>query len=147
MKTCLTSLLLLSLAMFQTSCGTADNSSKAPDAAESSAAAVEHVDAVKAAGLLATNDEVVVLDIRTPEEFSQGHIKDARNVDFYEDDFEANLAKLDRDQTYLVHCASGGRSGKSLEAFERLGFKSIVHLDGGYRAWVDAGQSVETATE
>lgn len=106
---------------------------------------VQHVDAKAAAKLLTTDDKdkkPVILDVRTPAEFAKGHLKDATNVSFTGDDFEGAIAKLDKDQPYLVHCRSGGRSTSSLEAFKKLGFKKIYHLDGGYLAWQEAGQEV-----
>lgn len=104
---------------------------------------IKHVDAAGAAKLLQNDPKVVVLDIRTPQEFSEGHLRGAQNVDFYAENFEASLKKLAPDKTYLVHCASGGRSTKSLDLFKKLGFKSVVHLDGGFKGWVKAGQPVE----
>lgn len=105
--------------------------------------AVKHVDAKGAAALLKKDSEVVVLDIRTPAEYKDGHIAKAKNIDFYADDFEKKLSALDKSKTYLVHCASGGRSKRSLTAFNKLGFKSVVHLDGGYKGWAKDGQPVE----
>lgn len=102
---------------------------------------VLHVDAKEAATLLAEPNKdkrPTILDIRTPAEFSGGHLKDAKNIDFRSSDFETNLGKLDKDKPYLVHCRSGGRSGSSLEIFKKLGFKRIIHLDGGILAWKEA---------
>ena len=117
----------------------------APEEKGDKKSAVQHVDAKAAAKLLASDDKKktpVVLDIRTPGEFKEGHLKDAKNIDFLEDSFEAKVAKLDKDKNYLVHCKSGGRSTKSLEVFKKLGFKNIYHLDGGFMAWEDAEQEV-----
>lgn len=101
----------------------------------------QHVDAAGAARLLAGGG-VVVLDVRTPREFAAGHIAGARLIDFNASNFEQQLAQLDRKQKYLVHCAVGGRSGKSLSTFRKLGFEQVVHLDGGMKAWQAAGQPV-----
>jgi rhodanese-related sulfurtransferase len=103
---------------------------------------LSNVDATAAADLLGTEDAPIVLDVRTPDEYAGGHIEGALNIDFNADDFEANIAKLDRDKTYLVHCRSGGRSTSSLPAFEKLGFKSVIHLDGGMNGWTEAGKPV-----
>ncbi len=103
---------------------------------------VAHVDAAGAAKLLA-DKKVLVLDIRTPKEFAGGHIAGATNLDFYAADFESRLGQLDKSKTYLVHCAVGGRSTKSLAQFKKLGFQSVVHLDGGFKAWQKAGKPVE----
>jgi rhodanese-related sulfurtransferase len=103
---------------------------------------VTHVDAAQAARLVATNG-AVILDIRTPKEHAAGHLRGATNVDFYAKDFASQLKGLDRRRTYLVHCASGGRSAKSLATFKELGFTSVVHLNGGFKAWSAAGLPVE----
>jgi len=100
------------------------------------------VDAEKASVLLASGEKVTVLDIRTPEEFAEGHLKEAVNVDFTGDNFESQLAKLDPAKPYLVHCAAGGRSGKSMEVFKKLKFTKIYHLNDGYNGWSDAGKPV-----
>jgi rhodanese-related sulfurtransferase len=104
-------------------------------------ATVTHVDAAGAATLIRER-RVVILDIRTPEEYADGHIAGSTNIDFSTRDFEKRLSALNRTNTYLVHCASGGRSTRSLESFKKLGFKSVVHLDGGFRAWKKGEQPV-----
>jgi len=103
---------------------------------------VTHADAA-GAGKLIADKKVVVLDIRTPKEYAAGHIAGATNIDFNASDFEKRLVQLDKSKTYLVHCASGGRSTKSLAQFKKLQFQSVVHLDGGIKAWQKAGQPVE----
>jgi len=114
-----------------------------PDDTPTATATIENVDATAAAALLADGEEIVVLDIRTPEEYAQGHIAGAVNIDFKGEGFASELAELDRDQRYLVHCRSGGRSGRSLPQFEKLGFHSVYHLDSGLLGWIEAGQPVE----
>ena len=104
---------------------------------------VGHVDAKGARKLLADKPEVVVLDVRTPEEFAGGHVAKALNLDFNAPDFKERLGQLDREKTYVVHCAAGGRSTRSLGRFQELGFKSVIHLDGGFNGWVQAGFPVE----
>jgi len=97
--------------------------------------AVTHVDATSAAALMAEHPEMIVLDVRTPDEFADGGINGAINIDFFDDDFEQKLSQLDRSSAYLIHCRSGGRSEHSLEILAKLGFQDIVHLDGGYDDW------------
>jgi rhodanese-related sulfurtransferase len=104
---------------------------------------VKHVKSDAAAKLLTDDTEIIVIDIRTPKEFKSGHIRGAKNIDFYEEDFGLEIRKLDRDKVYLVHCASGGRSGKSLELFEALKFKAVYHLDDGFKGWEKSGKPVE----
>lgn len=103
---------------------------------------VTHVNATAAAQLVAEK-KVVVIDVRTPAEFAGGHIAGARLIDIGGPDFEQRLDQLDKSQTYLVHCRSGARSTRALSTFSKLGFKSVVHLDGGMNAWVKDGQAVQ----
>lgn len=102
---------------------------------------IEHVDGPGAARLLARTN-LPVLDLRTPAEYVIGHLEGARLIDYNSPRFAEELARLDREQTYLVHCASGRRSTAALETFRQLGFKHIIHLDGGLRAWQSAGNPV-----
>ncbi len=113
-----------------------------PKAPAAAAAEVRHVDAA-AADKLIREQKVVILDLRTPEEFKAGHLAGATNLNFSAADFSQQLSRLDKDRTYLIHCASGGRSSAALPTFKKLKFKSIVHLDGGLLAWQKAGKPVE----
>ncbi len=124
---------------------TAASSPTAASAPTAASPSVEpgHIDAVSAARLLASRKDTVLVDVRTPAEFSGGHIPGATNIDFVADSFATELAKLDRSKTYVVHCAAGGRSTQSLAVFSRLGFKNVIHLDGGLNGWIAAGQPVD----
>lgn len=103
---------------------------------------VQHVNPTQAQKLIG-DKKVVVLDIRTPGEFSTGKIAGAKNIDFQASDFEQRIDSLDKSKSYLVHCASGGRSTHSLMLFKKHQFQSIYHLDGGIKAWLKAGLPVE----
>ncbi|MBK8040907.1 MAG: rhodanese-like domain-containing protein [Verrucomicrobiaceae bacterium] len=103
---------------------------------------VKHVQSVEAATIIAEGKTVIV-DVRTAEEFKEGHIKGAKNIDIMSDDFEAQLAKLDKAQPTLVHCQAGGRSSRALKTFEKLGFTQVIHLDDGFGGWEAAGKPVE----
>ena len=104
---------------------------------------VKHVKSKEAAAIVAKGD-VVVLDVRTPDEFSEGHIDGAKNIDFLNDaKFKAEAAKLDKSKTYLVHCQAGGRSSKSLKVLQDLGIKNLIHLDDGFGGWKDADLPVK----
>ena len=101
---------------------------------------------VEAAAAITDNppDDLVVLDVRTPEEFAEGHLEGAVLVDFYAADFAEQLAALDTDVPYLVYCRSGNRSGQAMGVMEQLGFTSAADIDGGIVAWADAGLPVTT---
>jgi phage shock protein E len=121
--------------------GTAAESAQ-PATVDATTTKVTHVDATGAQKLV-KEGKVVILDIRTPDEFAAGHLKGAKLINFQAGDFEKKLGELDKSKPYLVHCASGRRSTKSLETFTKLGFKDVVHLDGGIKAWQAAGAPVE----
>lgn len=88
---------------------------------------------------------LVVLDVRTPEEFAQGHLDGATSIDFYGPDFADRVAALDRDVPYLVYCHSGNRSGQARAIMEGLGFTDVADVGGGIAAWTEAGLPVVTS--
>jgi rhodanese-related sulfurtransferase len=92
---------------------------------------------------LRANKEFVVLDVRTEGEFSKGHIPGAVLLDFNSPDFSKKVAQLDKNKTYLVHCAAGARSAKACSLMDKLEFKHLVNLEPGFRAWEKAGKPVE----
>lgn len=87
----------------------------------------------------------IVLDVRTPEEYAQGHLpeKTPRNLDFYAADFREQLAQLDREKTYLVYCRTGNRSGETMKLMKELGFRRVYDLKGGIVAWQSAGLPIK----
>jgi rhodanese-related sulfurtransferase len=87
---------------------------------------------------------LVVLDVRTPEEFAEGHLTGAVNVDFYAADFGDRLSELDPTLPYVLYCRSGNRSGTTAEMMTELGFEEVYEVDGGILAWAAAGQPVVT---
>ncbi len=88
--------------------------------------------------------DLVILDVRTPEEFAEGHLEGATMLDFYEADFAAQLAELDPDKPYLLYCRSGNRSGQTLEMMRDLGFTDVADVDGGILAWAGGGHPIVT---
>jgi len=101
-------------------------------------AVIETVDPVTA-GNLADEPGTVVLDVRTPQEFAEGHLIDAVNVDFSATDFADQIAALDRTAAYVVYCRSGNRSAQAMDLFRRLEFTDVHEIEGGIVAWVAAG--------
>ena len=77
-----------------------------------------------------------LIDVRTPEEYGQGHIDGAVNINFYDDDFAQQLEqKLNKEQPVMLYCRSGSRSAQSAEQLKALGFKEVYDLEGGFMAW------------
>lgn len=77
----------------------------------------------------------ILLDVRTPEEYAEGHLADAKLINYYADDFKSQLALLDKTKPVFVYCRSGKRSGASAELLIELGFKEVYDLQGGFMAW------------
>lgn len=89
-------------------------------------------------------EDLIVLDVRTPEEFAEGHLEGAIMVDFYADNFADQLAELDPDAPYLLYCRSGNRSGQTQAIMRELGFTDVADVNGGVIAWVEAGLPLVT---
>ena len=83
--------------------------------------------------------DFVILDVRTPEEFAEGHLTGAVNMNVLTPDFATRLGTLDRGKTYLVYCRTGNRSTKAVQAMERLGFRSVNHMVEGVVGWQKKG--------
>lgn len=85
---------------------------------------------------------VVRLDVRTAEEYADGHIEGTLNIDVLKSDFEKNaLATLPKDKTIAVNCRSGKRSKNAARILVKIGFK-VIELDSGYNGWVDDGKPI-----
>ncbi len=91
---------------------------------------------------LAADPTVSIIDVRTADEFAQGHIANASEIDFYATDFRTKLEALDRNGHYLIYCHSGNRSGQARTLMAELGFSDVADLDGGITAWTAAGKPV-----
>lgn len=81
------------------------------------------------------NPDYIVIDVRTPEEFSEDGINGAINVDYYSPTFKQDIAALDFSKTYLIYCRSGARSGNAAIILQELGINSVYDLDGGMIAY------------
>ena len=99
------------------------------------------LEATQVQELLQKKPAVIVLDVRTPEEFVSGHLNGAQNLDFYQN-FDSQIATLDKEQEYLVYCAVGGRSSQAAQKMKDLGLK-VSDLQGGIKAWESAGLPLE----
>ena len=77
----------------------------------------------------------LLLDVRTHEEYSEGHIEGALNLDIYDKQFSIELDKLDKTKPVYVYCKSGGRSSNASEIMKEKGFKEVYNLVGGYSGY------------
>lgn len=87
----------------------------------------------------ANNKDFIIVDVRTPAEYSEGHVSNAVNIDYNSGTFSDDIGKLDRAKTYLIYCHSGNRSRAALAVMKGLDFKSIYHMYEGIVGWNSAG--------
>jgi len=93
------------------------------------------VDVTEANKMIADNKDLIILDVRTPEETDLGVIPNAIIIDFYNDNFDSEIAKLDKSKPYLVYCRSGGRSVSASNKMIDAGFSDVTNMKGGYTEW------------
>jgi phage shock protein E len=88
--------------------------------------------------------DMIVIDVRTPEEFAQGHLDGAVNLDVEGGAFEAGLADLDPDASYAVYCRSGRRSALAADVMAQSGFTDVADLGSLEAAATATGLPVTT---
>lgn len=85
--------------------------------------------------LLKQTKNAVILDVRTPEEYSNGYIADAININYNDENFNKLISNLDKSAPYFVYCLSGGRSSRAADYMRTNGFKNVYDMKGGILAW------------
>jgi len=102
---------------------------------------VTAIDVNAAKEFVARNENAVIMDVRTPNEYEISHITGSVNVNVQDVSFKNMVIALDPNKTYIVHCTKNpgdGRSSRALDTLKGLGFKHLYSLEGGYVAWKDA---------
>ncbi|MDO5747452.1 MAG: rhodanese-like domain-containing protein [Actinomycetaceae bacterium] len=145
-KTLTTLVLMTSLCFSLGACATSTPESASSSQQESAAASNEapaqegslpwgkHTDIDTFKQALA-KDDVVILDVRTPGEYSSGHIPDSINIDALSPDFAQKIADLDPQKNYAIYCRSGNRSRSAQSQMASAGFEKTIGLEGGIGAW------------
>ncbi|MBA4241224.1 MAG: rhodanese-like domain-containing protein [Sphingobacteriaceae bacterium] len=104
---------------------------------------IEHVDAATFKKLI-DEKKSSLIDLRTDDELkNKGFIKGAAQIDYFKKDAEETIAKLDKNKTYLIYCAGGGRSGECAELMQKLGFIHVVNLEKGFDDWKKKGFEID----
>lgn len=84
----------------------------------------------------------VILDVRTPAEYDEGHLEGAKQLDYLNTEvFDAGMKSLDKANTYYIYCRSGRRSHGACEKMKSQGFK-VFDMEGGYLNWTKQGLQV-----
>jgi rhodanese-related sulfurtransferase len=82
-----------------------------------------------------------VLDVRSPEEFKEGHVPGAVNIPY--DQMASRLAEVPKDKDVVLYCRSGRRAGIAAEVLGNNGYTRLSHLEGDMPAWIEKGRPVE----
>lgn len=92
---------------------------------------------------LAATPNAQLVDVRTPEEYNEGHLKGSLNINYQGQTFTEEVAKLDKTKPTFVYCRSGGRSSESCRYMSNQGFKEIYDMEDGISAWIHYNKPVE----
>ncbi len=87
--------------------------------------------------------EIVLIDVRTPNEFQNGRIAGAKLINYRDSNFAQEIQKLDKSTPVVVYCAAGGRSTGATKIFQDAGFKTIYNYTGGFSDWLKRGEPIE----
>lgn len=77
----------------------------------------------------------IIIDIRTPQEFNQGHIEGAININYFDHTFIEQIGKFDKAKPIFLYCRSGNRTSSAREKVAKLGFGEVYDLEGGVMNW------------
>ena len=127
-------LFLVSASFFLISCGHTNSQT------------IENIEVLEFQKLI-NKENGIIIDVRTPQEFHSGHIKEATNIDFYAAEFTDKLKIVRKDVPIYVYCRSGGRSSSAASKMEKLGFSKVYNLTGGIGAWNSANYKTVTSKE
>lgn len=103
---------------------------------------VKEITVTEARTLIAKGN-ITVLDVRTQNEWNQGHLSGAVRIDVMDKQFKTDVAKLDKNKPVVVYCAVGGRSSYAADDMVKLGFKKVYNMVGGINAWVKAKYPIQ----
>lgn len=142
---------LLSLLVFLTTCLMSCSCHKKESAAIPRAEGAAPVLDTKTVNLMSVEEfarfisfkDVQLIDVRTPQEYVQGHLIGARNIDYQGKSFLSQIQQLDKRLPVAIYCRSGKRSNAAAQLFLREGF-TVADLNGGIMAWQKAGKDIAT---
>lgn len=106
----------------------------------------QHINAIKFKELT-SKAGVIILDVRTPQEFSRGHIKGSTLLDIADREFVNRINLVQKDKTILLYCLTGSRSYAAANYMHSIGFKSIYNLQQGIMDWNRQGFPLEQSTQ
>ena len=114
--------------------------SASPDSGPGISSNAVNVSTPDAYALMESRPDMVIIDVRTPQEYQAGHLDGAINLDYYSSGFLDRLKALDKNSTYIVYCRKGIRGGIALVMMRSLGFKKVYNILGGIALWAEEGR-------
>jgi rhodanese-related sulfurtransferase len=93
--------------------------------------------------MIQSSPNLVVLDVRTADEYAQGHLKGAINIPL--SDLPVQIGEFDRNRPILVYCRTGVRSAQASTILVNSGFTQVYDMEGGLDAWINAGYPTVTS--
>tara|TARA_R110001583_G_scaffold122623_1_gene273931 strand:- start:3422 stop:3832 length:411 start_codon:yes stop_codon:yes gene_type:complete len=127
MKSILKLSLLLFISLIAVSCNSQEKKKQLENSKE--------ISVISPNDFLKMSKSQLVVDVRTPEEYNEGAIESAVNINFYDENFLDQFANYNKEEPIFIYCRSGGRSGKAAKKLSELGFKKVFDLQGGYLNW------------
>ena len=104
---------------------------------------INHIDANEFNSAVTKNkQDIILIDIRTPEEFYSGHIEGSKLINFYDKNFMNEMNKLDKNSEIYIYCRSGRRSGIAAENMKKNGFLHVYNLEKGIKSWLQEGYNL-----
>jgi len=119
------------------SCGTAETAdgSKSTQVQDQKSATFTNASVTDLNGAIEKGEDIIILDVRTPGEFSQGYIENAILMDINNASFRSKAAELDKSKIIYVYCRSGHRSQTASKALIDMGYPDVINVEGGFIAW------------
>lgn len=104
---------------------------------------IKEVNVQEAKKLLQENPKIIIIDVREESEWAQGHLLQAKHLGkgVIERDIEKTIPN--KEQTLLLYCGGGFRSALAAVNIQKMGYKNVISMDGGYKGWMDAGLTTE----
>lgn len=121
--------------LYVTACQDSSSAHQEATTSEQSAVTYQRVANADFKKLMTNMPNAHLVDVRTPSEYTGGHIGKAQNIDYNGSDFKAKIDALDKSKPILVYCQAGGRSKKACTMMKGMGFKEIYELKSGYGGW------------
>lgn len=130
MKTTLKLTILLFVAVLSISCNTKSKSQS------------DSISVITPTEFKEKSESHAIIDVRTPQEFSEGHIEGAININFFDKTFLDQIAKYEKNEPLFIYCKSGNRSGQASKKIADFGFTKIYDLEGGILYWMKNNNEV-----